>query len=89
MHKRSLLIAALLTTALTVGTAGAASHMKPGAMSMGKMMTKDMAMDKDGMITKEAYLKHMSMMWDKADKEKKGKVKAADLENIFNTMGGG
>ena len=89
MQKRALLIAALLTTALSVGTAGAASHAKPGGMSMGKAMTKDMTMDKDGMVTKEEYLKHMGMMWDKADKDKKGKVPAGELEKLFNTMGGG
>ena len=46
-------------------------------------------MDKDGMVTKEEYLKKMGAMWDKADAGKKGKVAPADLEKVFNTMGGG
>ena len=90
MQKRSLLITALLASAMfTAASVQAASHAAPGGMAMGKMMTKDMAMDKDGMITKEEYLKKMGAMWDKADAGKKGKVAPADLENVFNTMGGG
>ena len=90
MQPRTLLTTALLVGAmLATGSIQAASHMAPGGMSMGKMITKDMDADKDGMITKEEYLKKMGAMWDKADKDKKGKVTPADLEKVFNTMGGG
>ena len=90
MQKRSLLVTVMLAGSMfAAGAVQAASHIKPGDMSMGKMMTKDMSMDKDGMITKDEYMKKMGMMWDKADKDKKGKVSAGDLEKVFNTMGGG
>ena len=89
MQKRSLLIAAMFAgTMIAAGSVQAAAHAAP-AGSMGAMMTKDMAQDKDGMITKEEYLKKVSSMWDKADKDKKGKVSKNDLEKVFNTMGGG
>ncbi|MEO7762167.1 MAG: hypothetical protein ABIS68_09690 [Casimicrobiaceae bacterium] len=90
MQKKSMLIAAMLAGAMLVGgSVQAAKHVAPGGMSMGQMMTKDMDADKDGMITKDEYMKKMGTMWDKADKDKKGKVPMADLEKVFNTMGGG
>ena len=90
MQKRSMLIAAMMAGAMfAAGSVQAASHAAPGGMAMGKMMTKDMDTDKDGMITKAEYMKKMTSMWEKADKDKKGKVPVADLEKIFNTMGGG
>lgn len=86
----SLLLAALMGSAMLVATsAQAASHAAPGGMAM-KPMSKEMSADKDGMVTKEEYLKKMGMMWDKMDKEKKGKVPMADFDRLFNmSMTGG
>jgi hypothetical protein len=92
MHKKGLsaLFAVMLaSTMLTAGPVLAASHMKPGgAMDTGKMMTKDMDADKDGMVSKDEFMKKMAAMWDKMDKEKKGKVPMSDVERFFNTMSG-
>ena len=90
MYKRGLstLFAAMLAASMLMATsAQAASHVKPGGMDTGKMMTKDMDADKDGMVSKDEFMKKMGAMWDKMDKDKKGKVPMADVERFFNTMG--
>lgn len=86
MKRASMFTAAILSATMLAGTAVfAASHAKPDGMTPGKMMTKDMKADKDGMVTKDEYMKKMGAMWDHMDKEKKGMVKMSDLERVFNT----
>ncbi len=86
MKKASVLAAAILATSMLVGIQPlAAGHTQPGGMGAGKMMTKDMKADGDGMVSKDEYMKRMTEMWEKMDKEKKGKVKMSDLERAFNT----
>ena len=91
MHQK-LLLAALLGSTMLVATATqAASHAAPGGMAMKPMsMSKEMTADKDGMVTKDEFMKKMGAMWDKMDKDKKGKVPMADFDRLFNTsMSGG
>ena len=90
MRTRLMFTTAMLAGAMfAAASVQAASHAAPGGMSMGKAMTKDMQADKDGMVTKDEYMKQVTAMWMKADKDNKGKVSKADLEKVFNTMGGG
>jgi hypothetical protein len=90
MQKKALsgLFAALLAASMFMAaSAQAASHMAPGATDMGKTMTKEMKADKDGMVTREEFMKKMGEMFDKMDKNKTGKVPMSDLERFFNTGG--
>ncbi len=89
MHQKLLLAALLGSTMLVAMSAQAASHSAPGGMAM-KPMSKEMMADKDGMVTKDEFLKKMGAMWDKMDKDKKGKVPMADFDRLFNSsMTGG
>ena len=86
----SQLFAAVMASAMLAATpVQAAGHAAPGSMAM-KPMSKEMAADKDGMVTKDEFMKKMGAMWDKMDKEKKGKVPMADFDRLFNmSMTGG
>ncbi|MEP7083116.1 MAG: hypothetical protein ABI854_00155 [Betaproteobacteria bacterium] len=89
MHQKLLLAALLGSTMLVATSSQAASHAAPGGMAM-KPMSKEMMADKDGMVTKDEFMKKMGAMWDKMDKDKKGKVPMADFDRLFNmSMTGG
>jgi hypothetical protein len=86
MQTRGLLAAMFAATMLMAASVQAAGHAAPGGMTPGKMVSSSMTADKDGMVTKDEFMKKMGAMWDKMDKEKKGKVAMADIERFFNNQ---
>jgi shikimate kinase len=78
--KKVILISAALMLAVT-GTALADHHMKgEGGMKM-------MDANKDGMISKDEFMKHHEMMWDKMKKNPSGSVDMKDMEAMHKEMG--
>jgi shikimate kinase len=78
--KKVILISAALMLAAT-GTAFADHHMKgEGGMKM-------MDANKDGMISKDEFMKHHEMMWDKMKKNPSGSVDMKDMEAMHKEMG--
>jgi hypothetical protein len=79
MKKVILISAAFL---LATGSAFADHHLKgEGGMKM-------MDTNKDGMISKDEFMKHHEMMWDKMKKNSAGSVDMKDMEMMHKEMAG-
>ena len=78
-----LLGAAFVSAAASVA---AADDMKQGkGMAMGMDM-KMMDTNKDGMISKEEFMKHHEAMWEKMKKNKNGMVDIKDMNMMHDMM---
>ena len=78
--KKLILISAVMV--LASGSAFADHHLKGEGDGM-KMMDAN----KDGMITKDEFMKHHEMMWDKMKKNSTGSVSMKDMEMMHKEMG--
>jgi hypothetical protein len=77
--KKVILISAAVLFAAS-GAAFADHHMKgEGGMKM-------MDTNKDGMISKDEFMKHHEMMWDKMKKNSTGSVDMKDMESMHKEM---
>lgn len=77
--KKVILISAAILFAAS-GAAFADHHMKgEGGMKM-------MDTNKDGMISKDEFMKHHEMMWDKMKKNSTGSVDMKDMEAMHKEM---
>ena len=84
MHKFTLSLAIAL---LIVGTsAQAMDDMKMDKPMDMKMAMKMMDANNDGMISKEEFMKHHEMMFDKMKKNKAGMVDMKDMEMMHHNM---
>lgn len=84
MHKFALSLAIAL---LTVGPAAMAmDDMKTDKPMDMKMAMKMMDANNDGMISKEEFMKHHEMMYDKMKKNKGGMVDVKDMEMMHQHM---
>lgn len=71
---------------LTTGLAAVAADAKQGGTMAMDMDMSTMDTNKDGMISKEEFMKHHEAMWEKMKKNKSGMV---DLKDMGNMMHGG
>lgn len=79
MKKLTVLSAAILLAASSAAFAD--HHMKGEAYSMKMLDT-----NKDGMISKDEFMKHHEMMWDQMKKNSAGMVDVKDMEAMHKDM---
>lgn len=85
-RKQMLLAAPLMVLGMAFAQSALADNHGKAAKGQAAEMMKKMDTNKDGMVSKDEFMKMMSEKFDKMDSKKMGKMDAQQLEKLFTDL---
>lgn len=79
-------LAALLSTVFALGLSTAALEVRASDAKEMEKMVKMTDTNKDGMVSKEEFMKHAEKMWNKMDTKKVGKMDSKQFELFLKEL---